>query len=69
MSNAVRTIDKFKCLQRELTLRMRMYPKWISQGTLSSEKAAHELTVLRAVIEDYKRKLAEENPQQSLFAR
>lgn len=69
MSNAVRTIDKFKCLQRELTLRMRMYPKWISRGTLSSEKAAHELIVLRAIVEDYKQKLADENPQQGLFAR
>lgn len=44
---------KRRCLERELALRQRTYPKWVKSGRMRQEIAAWELRVLLAILEDY----------------
>jgi len=50
--------DKLACVQRELKLRQRVYPRFIEEGRLSAGRAAHELAAMEAIVADYT-KLAE----------
>ena len=45
---------KLACIQREIKMRERVYPRWVASGTMSQEKADLELEVMRAIAEDYK---------------
>lgn len=38
------------CVKREIALRERVYPKWISAGRMTQEKANHEIRCMRAVL-------------------
>jgi hypothetical protein len=44
---------KRRCLERELALRLRTYPKWVGKGRMRQEVADWELRVLQAILEDY----------------
>lgn len=48
--------DKLAAVERELTLRRRVYPRWIEKGRMSGAKAAHEIAVLEAIRDDYEAK-------------
>jgi hypothetical protein len=50
--------NKLACAQRELAFRQRVYPRWIEQGRYTEVKAALEIAMMEAVVEDY-RKLAD----------
>jgi hypothetical protein len=39
------------CCRRELAFRQRVYPKWVTKGTLTDEKAAKEIEGMRQVVE------------------
>ena len=39
------------CLKRELALRKQFYPKWIANGKMTQEKAAHEIAAMAVAIE------------------
>lgn len=39
------------CLRRELAMRQRVYPKWIAKGSMSENKAADELELMRQLVE------------------
>lgn len=45
--------EKRECVQRELTMRRKMYPHWIASGKLERAKAMHELAVMEAILADY----------------
>jgi len=45
---------KLACIQREIKMRERVYPRWVASGKMSQEKADLELEVMRAIAEDYK---------------
>jgi hypothetical protein len=49
--------DKLKCAKRELAMRLSAYPKWIQSGRLKPETAAHEISVMRAIVEDYEKRI------------
>lgn len=39
------------CCKRELAFRERVYPRWVEKGTLTDNKAAHELETMRQCVE------------------
>ena len=48
-------MDKLKCVERELKMRLRVYPRWIEIGRMSQKQAEHELACMRAIVEDYRK--------------
>ena len=38
------------CVRREITMRERVYPRWVDSGRMSSDLAEHELAAMRAVL-------------------
>jgi hypothetical protein len=45
--------DKIAAIRREIALRKNVYPKRISLGKMSLEKANQEIEVMEAVLRDY----------------
>ena len=52
--------DKLKCVKRELAMRLNVYPKWIQSGRMKLEQSTHEISVMRAIVEDYEKKADQE---------
>lgn len=52
-SRPVTTVDKVRCLQRELALRRNVYPKRVEAGKMKPHHAALELRVMEAILADY----------------
>jgi hypothetical protein len=50
--------DKWKCADRELQLRHRVYPRWVEQGRMTMAVARRELDLMAEIAADY-RQLAE----------
>ncbi len=46
--------EKLACIEREIAMRRRVYPKWIASGKLKPEKADREIAVMEAVAADYR---------------
>ena len=46
-------MDKYKCAERELIMRKKVYPRWVQLGRISAGKAAHELACMEAILRDY----------------
>jgi hypothetical protein len=46
--------QKIKCLQREIALRQRVYPRWVQEQRRgwTQEKADHEIKCMEAILED-----------------
>jgi len=45
---------KLACIEREIKMRERVYPRWVAAGKMSQEKGDLELEVMRAIAEDYR---------------
>ncbi|MDQ3562704.1 MAG: hypothetical protein M3436_00715 [Pseudomonadota bacterium] len=43
--------EQLTCVRREIAMRQRVYPKWVTLGKLSAVKADHELLCMQAVLE------------------
>lgn len=39
------------CVEREIAMRERVYPRWVDSGKMSQDKADAELRAMRAVLE------------------
>jgi hypothetical protein len=48
---------KLACIERELKLRKRHYPRWVKAGTLHEADARHEIAVMEAIRTDYRAKV------------
>ena len=46
--------EKLRVAERELKYRMRVYPRLVSRGTLSKEKADYEIGVMEDIVADYR---------------
>jgi hypothetical protein len=44
---------KLKAIQRELSFRKNLYPKWVAAGRISQEKADREIEIMDAIAKDY----------------
>lgn len=54
MTPAITDLDKLACIERELKMRRRVYPNQIRLGRLSPTVAAHEITLMEAIRDDYR---------------
>jgi len=45
------TAEQLACIEREIKMRERVYPRWIEAGKLTPVKAAHEIQTMRDVLE------------------
>lgn len=50
----ITAIDKQACAERELKMRLRVYPRWVETGRMNSALADREIACMRAIVEDYK---------------
>jgi hypothetical protein len=46
---------KLRCLERELKLRRKCYPRWVASGQMTAEQAAYEEFTMAAIADDYRR--------------
>jgi hypothetical protein len=46
--------NKLACLERELKMRRKVYPRWITQGKMDPSKAQHEIDCMEAIVTDYR---------------
>lgn len=59
--------DKLHCVERELTLRLRLYIRLITRGRMTATEASREIEVMRAIVEDYRAAVAADEPGFALF--
>lgn len=45
--------DKEACAERELAMRRRVYPRWVSAGKMSRAEADREIALMDAIAEEY----------------
>jgi hypothetical protein len=50
-SDVIPIADQIACVEREIKMRERVYPRWIDTGKMSAAKAAQELERMKAVLE------------------
>lgn len=43
--------DQVACVKREIAMRERAYPRWVSGGRMTQQKADQELAAMKAVAE------------------
>lgn len=54
MTAIITATDKFKCAERELKMRQRVYPRWVDEKKMSAGKAELEIETMKAIVEDYR---------------
>jgi hypothetical protein len=42
--------DQVRCAQRELAMRLRVYPKWVREGKITKEKQDLEIAGMSAIV-------------------
>ncbi len=52
MTDIITAADKLACAQRELTMRKRVYERWVEEGKMSAGKAAHEIACMEEIVKD-----------------
>jgi hypothetical protein len=57
---------KLMCLERELRMRRRVYPRWVELGKMKMRQAEHEIEVMEAIADDYRKRAEQDEP--GLFA-
>lgn len=50
MDNLVPLEAQIACAERELKYRHRVYPRWCDAGKMTTQKAAHELAAMHAIV-------------------
>lgn len=53
MPDPITPADKRACIERELRMRRRVYPRWVQAGKLSQAEADREVAVMQAILADY----------------
>jgi hypothetical protein len=53
LANTATLDEKVACLEREIVLRVRVYPRLIREGRLTVDERDRELRVMRAILADY----------------
>lgn len=45
--------DKLHCIERELGMRKRVYPRLVADGKMTQDKAAREIAIMEAIRAEY----------------
>ena len=51
---AVSYTDQLACAERELKMRHRVYPRWVSQARMSQASADREIATMTAIVDTLK---------------
>ncbi|MBK6800322.1 MAG: hypothetical protein IPG83_02225 [Novosphingobium sp.] len=58
MADRIFTADeKLAAVRRDLNMRRRVYPRWVSNGKMNQAKADEETAVMEAIVADYERQV------------
>jgi hypothetical protein len=49
--------DKLLCVERELRMRRRVYPRAVTDRRMTAEEAEREIDVMEAIAQDYRQQL------------
>jgi hypothetical protein len=47
-------LEQILCVEREIAMRERAYPRFVAKGTMKLDRAEREIVVMRAVLETLK---------------
>ena len=53
MTEAISAERKLACARRELTMRRRVYPRWVQDFRITEARAADEIRCMEAIVADY----------------
>lgn len=59
--------DQIACVRREIAMRRRVYPGWVSSGRMTQEQSDLELTRMQAVLETLQGLMPPEPKQEALL--
>lgn len=45
--------EKLACVEREIKMRRRVYPRWVSDGRMTQAKADSEILTMESIADDY----------------
>jgi len=51
----IRALDKVNEIKREIAVRQRVYPRWVSQHKITERLADYRIIVLQAILRDYQK--------------
>lgn len=51
---------KLSCIEREIKMRRRVYPRWVSDGRMTQAKADDEIKTMEAIADDYRKAASQE---------
>ena len=54
---------QYACVEREIRMRQKVYPRWVEKGRMTQQESDYELQTMRAVLET----LSALREQQTLF--
>jgi hypothetical protein len=55
MGNVFTATEKLDCINREIKMRRRVYPRWVAEGRMTQEKANSEIACMEAIAQDYEK--------------
>lgn len=58
--------EKYKCVKRELQYRIRVYARLVAEGKLSERQSSREISIMAAIVEDYKQMVQLDVPELEL---
>lgn len=61
-------LQKLRCVERELKMRKKVYPRWVRNGNMAADQADYEIAVMTEVVNEYSAKVQPELLQQELLA-
>lgn len=61
--------EKVNCLERELLMRRRVYPRLIQQSKLTQSEADFEINIMQAILNDYKQQAKTDLGELPLFSK
>lgn len=51
---------KLACLDREIKMRRRVYPRWVQDGRMTQAKADDEIKTMESIADDYRKAAVQE---------
>ena len=49
--------EKLACLEREIRMRRKVYPRWVELGKMKEKDAAREIATMEEIAKDYRHEL------------
>ena len=67
MATSISLQGQLECAERELRMRRRVYPRWVSEGRMEQGKADRELLAMAAIVETLACLIEDETDQLTMF--